>query len=123
MRISDMKPDHDELLDCALKLDVVSRFLSQPYHLTQSQIQTWRHFSFLFATTFSNVFNVEISTMLHSYIRHGRKHLLNHVCLRRGKAGENEAFHKDFEQVVNRTNSDIYKMAPQLFTALIEQFD
>lgn len=116
MGLSRNQPDDDELVQCALRLDIVSHVLCQYSKWTEQDIRRWQNYFFQFGLLMSRTFRVDVSTKLHRFMRHVDTHLVHLGCIRRGSSEENEMVHKEFKALYNFTIKHIATIASQILT-------
>lgn len=117
--VHEKSPDDYVLLQCPLCLDVVNDILCTGNMFTRTEINIWKREFFKFGERTSNIFNVDVSTKLHSLMRHVYCNLLNLGCKHRGSSKENEMHRKQFKPPYNNTNEHLNSIAPQLIITWI----
>lgn len=121
MGLSNLLPDDDCLIQCALKQDVINNFLCRIDSWTESEIHRCPPYLHIFGLTMVELLNIDISTKLRRFMRHVDHHLVHLGCICNGSSGENEMSHKQFKVLYKSTNKHIDAIEPQLFTAWVPE--
>lgn len=101
MGFSDLSPDQNSLLQCALRLKFFNDVLCQKLQWTNRELDQWHNYMFQFGVLFSHLFKVDVSTKLHCLTRHKHHHLVHLGCIRCGSPEDNEMAHKEFKCLYN----------------------
>lgn len=75
--VSDCHRDENYLVQRALQLGILNKFLCDPIRITREDLKQWKYFCFKFGELFSTGFHVDISTKLHQVMRNVQDQVLN----------------------------------------------
>lgn len=89
MGLPDSPPDNDDLVQSAMRLDVVNQAIWDPYTWKLSNMSHWKEYMFHFGVEMSQLFQADVSIKLHRFMRRVEQHLIHMCCLRRGSSEDN----------------------------------
>lgn len=101
--VSDQQPDDDILVQYALMMDKTCTFLSSPLSTKHFKLDLSQIFLFHFASVFSSLLRVEVSTELHRLMKQVRNQLRDNGIISRGILEKNESEHNTFKAVLPNT--------------------
>lgn len=119
MGLSDLLPEVDPLIQCALTFDVVNHLLCSICEWKLHYIELWHLYLFRFGVQVSDMFKVYITTKMKRLMRHVHNHLFHLRFIRRGSSEENEIAHKQFKIMYNVTKKQPDSIATQLLTSRV----
>lgn len=120
MGLSDLPPDEDPLVQCALALDVINHIVCYNFHWILQKIEHWQSYMFQFGVQMAQVFEVDVITKLNRLMPDIHRHLVHLSCISYSSSEENDMTHKEFKTLYNSTNKHLDAIDSQLLTSWIE---